>query len=291
MIPVRRLGVIANPSRAHAETGRNALLRAASEAGIALYVEPNFAPLFPGAEPCPPDAFASKDVQGVVSLGGDGSLLAAAHTLDGSPLPLIGLNVGHLGYLTAANEEGFGVILSALAAGHYTIEARSTLSAVLDAPSASPFQSALNDVVISRAEGGRAIALLVALDGAPVARYLCDGLILSTPTGSTAYALSVGGPVVAPTARVLVLSVIAPHALSARPLVVPESTRIEIRVDPEGADRANVYTDGISRAELPPGGALRVEVSPTPVRLMVPEGHSPYAALARKLGWSAAFTR
>ncbi len=145
--------------------------------------------------------------------------------------------------------------------------------------------------MISRAEGGRAIALLVALDGAPVARYLCDGLILSTPTGSTAYALSVGGPVVAPTARVLVLSVIAPHALSARPLVVPESTRIEIRVDPEGADRANVYTDGISRAELLPGGALRVEVSPTPVRLMVPEGHSPYAALARKLGWSAAFTR
>ena len=153
-----------------------------------------------------------------------------------------------------------------------------------------PLPDALNDLVISRAGGGHAFALRVSVDGFPVARWLCDGLILATPTGSTAYSLSVGGPVVMPTVRAITLSVIAPHALSARPLVVPDASRVEVRVE-EGECPATVYADGQGVLPLRPGEGIRVTASPRRVRLLVPEGHNPYAPLSRKLGWGAGFTR
>jgi NAD+ kinase len=204
---------------------------------------------------------------------------------------LIVLNIGHLGYLTAVNEEGFAHMLADLAAGNYIQEARSTLASVLKkndgAVAISP--DALNDVVLSRAEGGSAIAICLALDGAPVARWMCDGVILSTPTGSTAYSLSVGGPVVVPSANVTVITVIAPHTLSARPLIVPDTTRITLSI--EGEALATVYADGIRQATLSAADRLEVTRSSHPVNVMLPNNGNPYLPLSRKLRWGAAFER
>lgn len=290
--PVTRLGLLVNLTRPRAREGLEVLLRAARAAGITLLAPPETAAFGDLVLPCPARRFAAEGAQGVISLGGDGSLLTAARTLAKHPLPLIGFNVGRLGYLTAVNEEGFSGALRALAEGRYAEEARTALAAEATHPKGSrkALPDALNDLVISRAGGGHAFALRVSIDGFPVARWLCDGLILATPTGSTAYALSVGGPVVMPSVRAITLSVIAPHALSARPLVVPDASRIEVCVE-EGECPATVYADGQRALPLRPGEGIRVTASPRTIRLLVPEGHNPYAPLSRKLGWGAGFTR
>ncbi len=293
MTPTSRLGLIVNFTRAHAHESFDVLVRAATEAGITLYTPPSpeTGAALPGTVCCAVEDFITAGVQGIISLGGDGSLLAAAHALAGAPLPIIGFNIGHLGYLTAVNEEGFSTALHALAAGRYSLEERTTLTAhaTHDGLALTSFPDALNDIVIARPESGHAFGLQLELDDFPVAHYLCDGLILSTPTGSTAYSLSVGGPVVAPTAKALVVSVIAPHTLSARPLVISDATRITVRID--AAEGAIAYADGQRAALLCSGDAVHIATAPKPLRLMVLEGHNPYEAFSRKLGWSAGFQR
>ena len=290
--PVSRLGLLVNFTRPHAREGLEVLLQAAREAGIQLLAASETAAISSDLQPCRPEDFARAGAQGVISLGGDGSFLAASHTLAKVDLPLIGLNIGHLGYLTAVNEEGFARVLKDLAKGAYTLDARTTLRATLRQPDAldRPLSDALNDVVLSRAEGGRAIAVCLELDHCPVARWICDGVILSTPTGSTAYSLSVGGPVVVPSAKVIVINVIAPHTLSARPLVVPETTQVTLRLDKEDTAAA-VYVDGVVQTQVRRDEAVEVTLSPRPVRMILPETNNPYLPLSRKLRWGEAFTR
>ncbi len=292
MMPIRRLGLIANLTRPRVREGLEALAAAARRAGIELLTPPATADLTPGARPCEVADFATQGAQGVISLGGDGSLLAAAHAIAATALPLIGFNSGHLGYLTAVNEEGFAEALTALATGNYDTEERTTLAAELhpDAQTGAPLPDALNDLVISRVDGGHAITLRLTVDGYPVARWLCDGLILATPTGSTAYSLSVGGPIVMPSAPTITLSVIAPHALTARPIVLPNTARVELAIETEGTT-AQVYTDGQYAGALTPGDTLTCVQSPRTLRLLAPRGHNPYERLSRKLGWGAGFTR
>lgn len=292
MTPVSRLGLLVNFTRPHVREGLEALLTAAREAGVTLLAPPETAAVSDEIQPCDIGDFSASGAQGVISLGGDGSFLAASHALAGASLPLIGLNIGHLGYLTAVNEEGFGQMLADLAAGKYALEARTTLSSAIRRPTGTVAVTpeALNDVVLSRAEGGSAIAVCLELDGCPVARWICDGVILSTPTGSTAYSLSVGGPVVVPSANVTVINVIAPHTLSARPLVVPDTTRVTLRIDDETASAA-VYADGIRQAIVSAADCVEVTRSPRPVKIMLPENGNPYLPLSRKLRWGAAFVR
>lgn len=294
MTPLVRLGLLVNLTRPRAREGLEVLLRAARETGVALLAPPELADLGGGVlEPCAAPAFAEAGAQGVISLGGDGSLLGAVRALQGASLPLIGFNVGRLGYLTAVNEEGFARALRALAEGRYAEELRTALASETILASGTPaaaLPDALNDVVVSRAESGRAFALRVSVDGFPVARWLCDGLILATPTGSTAYSLSVGGPVVMPSAKTITLSVIAPHALSARPLVIPDASRVDVCLEDDERPAA-IYADGQRVGLLASGDHVCVGLSPRAIRLLVPEGHNPYAPLSRKLGWGAGFTR
>jgi NAD+ kinase len=285
-----RLGVLVNFTRTGATEALQHLCLVAREAGVQLFAPPASAKDFKGLQACPLEAFETSGIQGVISLGGDGSLLSAVHQLSGTHLPLIGFNIGHLGYLTAVNEEGFEMALQHLAKGDYRLEARSTLVATTRLyPNGTP--EALNDIVIARKAGGHALPLKVSLDGHPVARYLCDGIILSTPTGSTAYALSVGGPVVAPQARVFVLSVIAPHALTARPLIIPSDTRVAITIDhPE--EEALLCIDGRETEMLTSSQTVHIQQSPKFVHLILPHTKvNPYARLSRKLGWGNNFKR
>ena len=238
-----------------------------------------------------------------VVIGGDGTLLGAARTLAAFNVPLVGINLGRLGFLADVSPEQIEGGLDRILDGAYAEEARCLLSARLAAggppdaqtvsvtagPSAQITEQepllALNDVVIHKWNTARVIEFETYIDGTFVNAQRSDGIIISTPTGSTAYALSGGGPLVHPSLDVIVLVSICPHTLSNRPLVVPGDSRIEIRI--AGLDQGHVHVtcDGQTNQASGPRARVLVRKAPKPARLLHPEGHDHYAILRAKLGW------
>lgn len=218
----------------------------------------------------------------VVVLGGDGTMLSAVHRYPG--VPLLGLNLGSLGYLAGVEEPHFEDALRALRAGRYVISRRTAL--------AVRGRVALNDVVVSRGVSGHAAVLELAVNGRPATNLFADGLVIATPTGSTAYSLAAGGPILLPDSQSLVMTPICPHALTSRPLVVPDTSRLAVRLRARpGADSLEVYADGASLGPIGPGEALEVAKAAEGVPLVELEGYDPYEVLNRKLGWSGSLIR
>lgn len=232
-----------------------------------------------GLEPC-----EAACAEAVIALGGDGTILRAVRDVPG--VPVIGFNLGGLGYLSSVEEKDFVSALERLAGGRYTVAARSLLEIV------SPDGSravALNDIVIMREMSGHAAVLDLEIDSRLAARYMADGLVIATPTGSTAYSLSAGGPVVMPGSPSFVVTPMNPHALGIRPMVVSDSVTFKVtsRERADGrADKLGVYADGESVFMLEGGNSLEIVKSARSVGMIELEGHDPYDVLARKLGWS-----
>jgi NAD+ kinase len=224
----------------------------------------------------------------VVVIGGDGTLLHAARSLAGSRVPLVGINLGRLGFLVDVLPEEAEAALDAILDGEYETDTRSLLTAAvlddLDLPPERAY-AALNDVVIHKWNTARMIEFETYIDGAFVNAQRSDGLIIATPTGSTAYALSGGGPLVAPSLDAILLVPICPHDLSNRPLVVPGSSRIEVRVCGEDHGHVQMTCDGQTAVTLLRKSHLRVERHPEHVSLLHPKGHNHYQILRAKLGW------
>lgn len=180
-----------------------------------------------------------------VALGGDGTMLKAVHTIGTPDVPLLGINLGRLGFLSGAESEHMEQALEAALAGEARVERRSVLEAVVTAGGrhAGTFH-ALNEVHVGRAGGARAVELEVSVNGVRLWRFVCDGVVVATPTGSTAYALSAGGPIVSPEVRGSIVVPVAPHALGVRPVVVATSDVVEVSCpNPARAD-ACVTVDG-----------------------------------------------
>jgi NAD+ kinase len=241
----------------------------------------------------PPTAAARDDELGcrcdlAVAVGGDGTLLAAARTLAECRVPLVGINLGRLGFLADVSPDQIEGCLDRILDGAYAEEARCMLRAHLDrAPDAAepvPLL-ALNDVVIHKWNTARMIEFETYIDGVFVSAQRSDGIVIATPTGSTAYALSGGGPLLHPALDVIVLVSISPHTLSNRPLVVPGDSRIEIRVCGFDQGHVHVTCDGQTNFQPQPNARVLVQKSPIRVRLLHPEGHDHYAILRAKLGW------
>lgn len=216
-------------------------------------------------------------------IGGDGTLLTAARELAPSALPLAGINLGRLGFLVDISPEGMIEALSAILQGDYREDRRFLLEARIgDAPPVL----ALNDVVLHKWNLARMVEFETWIDGVFVDVQRSDGVILSTPTGSTAYALSGGGPLLMPNLDAMAIVPICPHTLSNRPLVIPGDSRIELRVcgrtDP--AD-VRVTCDGQHLLSLSTGHHLSVHRHPQPVRLIHPADHDHFELLRAKLGW------
>lgn len=221
--------------------------------------------------------------------GGDGTMLGVAREAAGSPTPILGVNIGGLGFLTAVPSTGLQKALDHLWRGEYRFEPRTLLTAEARCGGKRLRVSALNDIVIGRAHATRLIELEVSVDQEPVTRYRCDGLILSTPTGSTAYSLAAGGAVVHPTARVLELTPISPHTLSNRSLILPSSSVIQVTTCGSGDDVTLLSADGEPAADLVAGDFVTIRQSRRTVQLVHLAGSSFFEALRHKLHWRCAY--
>lgn len=214
----------------------------------------------------------------VIALGGDGTMLSAVHLFPG--IPLLGLNLGSLGYLATVEESHFEDAIKALAEGRYSISRRMALSV--------RGVCALNDVVVSRGVSGHATRLDFKVDGKKVTRFVADGLVIATPTGSTAYSLAAGGPVLMPSSQSIVVTPVCPHALSSRPLVLNDNVKLEVSAEVRGDEGGGpaVFADGRPVCTLESGETLAVEKADSAVPLIELEGVDHYDVLSRKLGWS-----
>ena len=213
----------------------------------------------------------------VFVIGGDGTMLGAAHAYPG--VPLLGLNFGSLGFLADVEERDFAKAIEDVAAGRYAVSERVALSVM--------GKTGFNEVVISRGVSGHAALLELSVDGRFAARFLADGLAFSTPTGSTAYSLAAGGPILLPETRCFVVTPICPHSLSSRPLVLPDTSSFKVVLEPRpGAEAATVFADGERVGRLEAGVGLEITRSAHTMRLVRLESADPFKTLSRKLGWA-----
>ena len=207
-------------------------------------------------------------IEAAIVLGGDGTILRAAELLRGSSAPLVGINLGHVGFLAETERSGISTAISQVIAGDYQIEERLTLQVRVLHGDKVQFETwALNEATVEKASRSRILEVVVEVDRRPLTSFSCDGVVMSTPTGSTAYSFSAGGPVVWPSVDAMVMVPMSAHALFARPIVVgPESTLAVEILSRSGAEGI-LWCDGRRSCDLPPGSRVVVTKSSTPVRL------------------------
>lgn len=208
------------------------------------------------------------DVELVVCLGGDGTILKAAEIMREAATPLLGVNMGHVGFLAELEAEDLSSVVARVLAKDYTVDERLTLDVVVELDGKAVFTTwALNEASIEKMSRERMIEVVIGVDDRPISTFGCDGVLLSTPTGSTAYSFSAGGPVVWPTVEALIMVPLSAHALFARPLVTtPESTLTVDLLDRTGASGV-LWCDGRRTHTLAPGSRIVARRSVTPVRL------------------------
>lgn len=205
----------------------------------------------------------------VIVLGGDGTILRAAELARGSRAPLLGVNLGHVGFLAEAEKEELGEMIAHALGRDYEVEERMTLEVrVKSALDEVVYESwALNDVSVEKASRERMLEVAVEIDRRPLSTFGCDGVVVSTPTGSTAYSFSAGGPVVWPSVEAILLVPLSAHALFARPLVVGTDSALAVELLERNITRGVIWCDGRRAFDLPPGSRVVVRKSPEPVRL------------------------
>jgi NAD+ kinase len=282
---VTRVGLIAKPDATEAQRVVLELLEWLERRGHSAVLEKETAALAPTASAT---AALKTDLPGqvdvVVVLGGDGTLLSMARAVGDLGVPILGVNLGGLGFLTATTLAEMVPALEALLAGRLAVEERMMLAARLVRGGQAPSEHiALNDVVITKSAMSRIIDLSVSVDGRHATSYRADGLIVSTPTGSTAYNLSVGGPILFPTLDAVVLTPIAPHTLSNRPIVLPGAQRIDVTL--RGESEVMLTMDGQVGVHLREGDVVQVEKAHARIRLLRFPQKDFFSVLRTKLKW------
>ncbi len=219
----------------------------------------------------------------LLTLGGDGTMLRGARLVAGRQIPILGVNLGRLGFLTACAGEELSEALERFAAGDYVVQHRMSLEARTSRDGAERWR-ALNDVVLHKGGFARVVHLRVLVNGELIGAYAADGLIISTPTGSTAYSLSAGGPVVVPTVDSIVLTPISAHTLAVRPVVLPPAAEVAVKAD-DGPEELLVTIDGQVGTMFTPGDTLTVRRAERPVLLVQFRGTTFFSRMRRKLAW------
>jgi len=281
---IKRIGVLANCRKPHAAQVLRRLAAKAAELGCELVAAGETARRLPGCRAVAPPGLAAR-VDVLLALGGDGSMLRAVRLLNGADKPVLGVNLGSLGFLTSVTEENLETGLEALVIGRFSTSSRAMAEGrVWRAGRVIARYRALNDLVIGWGTSARLSLLAVAIDREPVASFACDGLIVSTPTGSTGHSLSAGGPILAPETPVFVIGAICPHTLSNRPLVVPDRCVVEVCIS-EAQKRLLLSVDGQEERPLQTGDRLEIRRSRRGVRFIHLPGYSYFELLRQKLHW------
>lgn len=240
------------------------------------------------ANVCADMAALSRAVDLLLVFGGDGTMLRVAREIAGRPTPILGINIGGLGFLTAVPSADLAKALKLVWRGRFDYEARVLIEGRTRSHGKTFRESALNDLVITRGLASRLIELEVRVDGEHLTTYRCDGLIVSSPTGSTAYSLAAGGAVVFPTADVFELTPICPHTLSNRSLILPLASTIEVKLLSPKLSTI-LSADGQIVSDLSPGDTVTISRSRRTVRLMQLAGSSFFGTLRAKLHWRGAY--
>jgi NAD+ kinase len=282
---VRRIGVVANCTKSRAPVVLARILKKARAAGIRVVADPDTASLAAGI-PAVPASGLSQACDVILALGGDGTLLRAVRELGDSHVPILGVNIGHLGFLTAISERDVERAMDDLAAGRYRLGRRPLLGGMVRRHSRPVVRCrALNDLVIRTGASSRMVTLDVAIDGVNVSSYYCDGLIVATPSGSTGHSLSAGGPILSPDTKAIVISLICPHTMSSRPLVLPDKSAIAVTVAHAAGD-VILSVDGQIGHALSEGDHVTVKRSAPHAAFVYLHGYDWFAVLRRKLKWS-----
>jgi NAD+ kinase len=280
---MKTLGVIANTSKPRAEDVVERIAAKARELGVALVAESTTAALSDDITEVSREALLDQ-ADAIAALGGDGTMLRAARVLDGRDTPVMGVNIGSLGFLTSIAEDELDHALESLAAGDIDLRHWAVADAVvLSQGKEAGYYRALNDVVL-RGGSPRVVTLELSVDGDHVTSYVCDGLIVSTPAGSTGYSLAAAGPILTPSVEAFVISLICPHTLSSRPLVVPDSSEIVVTVGDTGG-ALFLTADGQVGQSLEQGDCVKIKRSEQDVRVVQIPGHSYFSVLREKLTW------
>jgi len=280
---MKTLGVIANCSKPRAASVLETLGMRAKDLGLTLHASGETAALLSDVAD-EPLAEVFESVDAVVVLGGDGTMLMAVRELQGLNKPLLGVNIGSLGFMTSVAEEDLSAALVCLRDESFAVSERVVAESVVTHAGDIAKYCALNEVVISSGPASRVITLEVAVGGDLVTSYVCDGLIVCTPTGSTGHSLSAGGPILTPDTPAFVISLICPHTLSSRPLVVPDTSEIRIVVvDPSGGVRLSV--DGQVGVTLYDGDSVTVRRCAQKVRFLHLPDYDYFEVLRQKLRW------
>ena len=212
---------------------------------------------------------SAADIDLVLAMGGDGTFLAAASHARQHDVPLLGVNAGHMGFLTQLSKRGVGEVAARIAEGDYRVESRMTLDVRVDRPDGTAASDwALNEAVVMHTDVAHPVHFALIVDGQEVSTYGADGMIVSTPTGSTAYSFSAGGPVVWPDTEAVIVAPLAAHGLFTRPLVLGPSSCLQIVVLHDMWTAPEMWCDGLRREEVPAGSTVTARVGSRPVRLV-----------------------
>ena len=208
------------------------------------------------------------DLELVVVLGGDGTILRAAELVRNSDVPLLGVNMGHVGFLAEAEADDLALVIQRVVERRWDVEERRAVAVrVLQGDEVVHEDWALNEATVEKAARERMLEVVLEIDGRPLSSFGCDGIVVSTPTGSTAYGFSAGGPVIWPTVDAMLVVPLSAHALFARPLVVPPTSAIAIELEQRTPSAGVLWCDGRRMFELAVGARIEVVASPKPVRL------------------------
>lgn len=283
---IGNLGMYVDTRRRAAVEAAKAVVRIAEDAKVALQVRPDQAAAV-GLKPAASDGFPS-GADLIVSLGGDGTLLRAAHLAVPLGIPVVGIDFGRMGFLTALNRTDYAAALESLIKAGIDTDPRTVLQAKL--PDGKRFL-AINDIHIDRKQHGHTLTFGIELGGEHVADIPADGIVVSSPTGSTAYFLSAGGPILAPGLDAFGIAPICPHTLFSRPLVVAADEIIHIGVPSDASGAAHVYADGRLEADLAPGSSIEIARAPHAAQFVRLDDRHFFRVLERKLHWGTSIKR
>ena len=278
-----KVGVVGNPRYPDLRAVLEHVALQAPAREITLYSEARLAAFWGREIP----SFEGVELDALVSFGGDGTLLRGARLLAGQETPILGINLGRVGFLTTATRETLETALDCLVAGRYITERRQVLEATIKDGQGGTrsTQMAVNDVAVHKGGVARVVRVNVYINGENVGPYSADGIVIATPTGSTAYSLSAGGPIVVPGVEAILVTPIAAHTLAVRPLVVPATYRIVIEPMAGWADDLLVSFDGQTGTTLAPGEKVDVRRADHRVCLIRLGGDGFFSRMRQKLHW------